>query len=159
DVKGFGGAVPAIDASATVKIGRDSDVIDTDQANGVIDMVDEILHIGPGGCGPFCIDFRELFVVVGAPLPGQGFEGCVAPIAATPPRRWRILRIFNWAWTCSGCRRAAFASPATTGRCSSQAEFLVQFRERLSTFRRIHLDVGCETNHLNNTAVFLEGEQ
>jgi hypothetical protein len=39
DVKGFGGAVPAIDASATVKIGRDSNVIDTDQANGVIDMV------------------------------------------------------------------------------------------------------------------------
>ena len=42
DVECLGSVVPADDAPATVEVGRDADVIDSDTLDGVVDMVDEV---------------------------------------------------------------------------------------------------------------------
>ena len=65
-VEGFGGAVPAVDAAATVEVGRDADVVDADEFHGVVDVVDEVVHVGATGSGEFGVDGGELFIVVGA---------------------------------------------------------------------------------------------
>src|SRR4029453_15891188 len=45
DVQRLAGVVPADDAAAAVEVGREADVIDTDEFDGIVNVVDEISQI------------------------------------------------------------------------------------------------------------------
>src|SRR5689334_11705633 len=63
DVEGFGGAVPAVDSAAAIKVRRNSNVIDADELHGVIDVIHEVLDVGTGGGRQFGVKLGEALVV------------------------------------------------------------------------------------------------
>ena len=49
----FGGVVPAVDAATTIEVGADANIVNSNQIDGVVDMIDKVPNIS---CGEFEVD-------------------------------------------------------------------------------------------------------
>lgn len=67
-VEGLGRITPSVDATATIEVGADADVVDPDQLHGVVDVVDEISDRCAPRRGVQAVDSREPAVEVHAPI-------------------------------------------------------------------------------------------
>ena len=61
NVEGLAGIIPADNPSAAIKIRADADVIDTDQLNGMVNVVNEILDVGRR---PLLVELHHATVVL-----------------------------------------------------------------------------------------------
>ena len=131
-IEGFAGVVPADDAAAAVEVGRDADMVDADQLDGVVDVVDEVFQVG-GRVAGYCLSISASFLSYSARCVGwQLFERSLRPARAGPARG-------------SG-RSYFFSGVASAAVRSGESGFVVLTKPSIG-------------DHLDDAAALLEREQ